>query len=62
MYTLRNSGIREEDAGRGREEGSECRKNKEIVEMDIRNGKKEGWIVKGKVRGRGVKKKERDRD
>ncbi len=30
MYALRNSGIREEDAGRGREEGSECRKKKEI--------------------------------
>jgi hypothetical protein len=30
VYALRNSGIREEDAGRGREEGSECGKNKEI--------------------------------
>ncbi len=30
MYALKNSGIREEDAGRGREEGSECGKKKEI--------------------------------
>ncbi len=30
MYALSNSGIREEDAERGREEGSECGKNKEI--------------------------------
>jgi hypothetical protein len=30
VYALKNSGIREEDAGRGREEGSECGKKKEI--------------------------------
>jgi hypothetical protein len=30
VYALSNSGIREEDAERGREEGSECGKNKEI--------------------------------
>ncbi len=30
MYALRNSGIQKEDAGRGKEEGSECGKNKEI--------------------------------
>jgi hypothetical protein len=30
MYALRMSRIREEDAGREREEGSECGKNKEI--------------------------------
>jgi hypothetical protein len=53
VYALRNSGIREEDAERGREEGSECGKNKEIGGNRHKEWEERVMEVKGKVRRKG---------